>query len=56
LRGEYPVAAAPFDLDELGVNVRTSVVQMEDYWRGFLAGLVGEAAEGGHLWRDAAKP
>jgi AcrR family transcriptional regulator len=52
LRGGCPVAAAMFELDDLQGEVRAKAVEMEAYWRGFLAQNVREAVWSGHLRVD----
>jgi len=52
LRGGCPVAAAMFELDDLGGEVRVEVAAMEARWRGLLVQLTREAVAKGELRAD----
>lgn len=52
LRGGCPVAAALFELDDIGGEVRAKVVAMEQRWRALLAGLARDAVALGDLRAD----
>ena len=49
MRGGCPVAAAMFELDDVGGEVRAEVVVMESRWRALLSQLVTEAVALGEL-------
>ncbi len=52
LQGGCPVAAGLFELDDLDTPVRARLLQMENYWREFLAGITNVAVEHRELRSD----